>query len=122
MPLLAGVLLGTFEFFGSAGFIAGVYIRTALFSAVIMNNPATLAVPIFSTLTELRSGLSTGGLAYETVRLFSDLIVSAFFCYATSIAYQTNMNIHDQGGYTPMDWITFSHPLQVVFMLCFVAV
>lgn len=118
---LAQVVLGAFQPFGRVGLIAGVYIGTALLSGVITNNAAAaLVFPIVSTLAQSKNELSTGDRAHDTLQLLYALMLGASSCYATPIAYQTNMMVHGPGGYTFMDWIIFGLPLQVI--LCVVSV
>lgn len=112
---LAQVVLHAFEPFGRIGLIFGVYFGTALLSAVITNNAAVaLVFPIVNTLAQSHHQLSTGDRAHDTLQLIYALMLGASSCYATPIAYQTNMMVHGPGGYSFMDWVVFGVPLQLI--------
>lgn len=104
---LANVVVDAFKPLGQIGLLFGVYIGTAILSAVITNNAAvTLMFPVVQGVIEKSKGISPYRLIYA-------LMIGASSSFSTPIGYQTNLMVHGPGGYTFMDWVIFGVPLQL---------
>lgn len=109
---LANFIVDIFEPIGELGLLFGIYVGTALLSAVITNNAAvTLMFPVINSI--LRSG-SSPPLRPKTLRTLYTLMIGASSSFSTPIGYQTNLMVHGPGGYTFMDWVIFGVPLQLL--------
>jgi di/tricarboxylate transporter len=104
---LAERIISVCSQFGNVGILAGLYLLTILFSALITNNAtAVLMFPI----------------AYETAlqisadpRPFAILVaIAASASFATPIAYQTNMIVYGPGGYRFSDFLKTGIPLNLL--------
>ena len=104
---IAEGIIAAFSQFGNVGILAGLYLLTILFSALITNNAtAVLMFPI----------------AYETAlqisadpRPFAILVaIAASASFATPIAYQTNMIVYGPGGYRFSDFLRTGIPLNLL--------
>eukprot|EP00184_Porphyridium_aerugineum_P007248 CAMPEP_0184700370 /NCGR_PEP_ID=MMETSP0313-20130426/12602_1 /TAXON_ID=2792 /ORGANISM="Porphyridium aerugineum, Strain SAG 1380-2" /LENGTH=760 /DNA_ID=CAMNT_0027160001 /DNA_START=35 /DNA_END=2314 /DNA_ORIENTATION=- len=97
---LAGFIVDVFSF-AEIGLLFGIYIGTALLSAVITNNAAVaLMFPIVA-------GSPDGIIYTENVNAYAALYTMMFAAsssFSTPIGYQTNLMVHGPGGYTFLDW------------------
>eukprot|EP00172_Hildenbrandia_rubra_P000925 Plantae.Rhodophyta-Hildenbrandia_rubra.ctg15237.p1 GENE.Plantae.Rhodophyta-Hildenbrandia_rubra.ctg15237~~Plantae.Rhodophyta-Hildenbrandia_rubra.ctg15237.p1 ORF type:complete len:526 (-),score=77.40 Plantae.Rhodophyta-Hildenbrandia_rubra.ctg15237:1518-3095(-) len=104
---LAGVIQDVFQNIGIIGLLFGIYIATALLSAVITNNAAVILMfPIVADIIREKN--------VNTFAALYTLMLAASSSFNTPIGYQTNMMVHGPGGYTFMDWIAFGTPLQLI--------
>lgn len=109
---LANFIVRIFEPIGDIGLLFGIYIGTALLSAVITNNAAVaLMFPVIEAILK-----SDGSELSEnrTLSTLYALMIGASSSFSTPIGYQTNLMVHGPGGYTFMDWVIFGVPLQIV--------
>lgn len=106
---LAGFIVSIFRSLGKIGLLFGIYVGTALLSAVITNNAAvTLMFPVISNIVKANPApVGTKAALYT-------LMIAASSSFSTPIGYQTNLMVHGPGGYTFMDWVTFGIPLQLL--------
>lgn len=105
---LANFIVGVFENLGSIGLLFGIYVGTALLSAVITNNAAvTLMFPVIKGI------VTTPGNTISVRAALYTLMIGASSSFSTPIGYQTNLMVHGPGGYTFMDWVKFGVPLQI---------
>ncbi len=110
---IADGIIMVFSQFGTVGILAGLYLVTILFSAIITNNAtAVLMFPI---------AYATAAHLSVDPRPFAILIaIAASASFATPIAYQTNMIVYGPGGYRFSDFLKTGIPLNL--LLWFVAV
>ena len=111
---IANGIINLFSQFGTVGVLAGMYLVTILFSAVITNNAtAVLMFPIaYATATHLS----------VNPRPFAILVaIAASASFATPIAYQTNMIVYGPGGYRFSDFMKTGIPLNLILWLVAVA-
>lgn len=105
---LADFIVDIFKPIGNLGLLFGIYVGTALLSAVITNNAAvSLMFPVISSILESNDSVSRFAALYT-------LMIGASASFSTPIGYQTNLMVHGPGGYTFMDWVIFGVPLQLV--------
>ncbi len=110
---IADGIIAVFSQFGNVGVLAGLYLVTILFSALITNNAT--AVIMFPIAYAIAVQLSVDP------RPFAILIaIAASASFATPIAYQTNMIIYGPGGYRFSDFLKIGIPLNII--LWFVAI
>lgn len=103
---LAGFIVSLFERLGPLGLLFGIYVGTAILSAVITNNAAvTLMFPVIANIVN-----APGATVGKRAALYT-LMIAASSSFCTPIGYQTNLMVHGPGGYTFMDWVTFGLPL-----------
>jgi len=104
---IAGAILDLFSPLGEIGVLYGIAFSTVIVSSMITNVAAvSLIFPIVQSL------VSKGGLsAYAAVYV---LMVGGSLSFATPIAYNTNVIVHERGGYRFVDWVVFGVPLQLV--------
>lgn len=106
---LAGFIVGIFKGFGPIGLLFGIYVGTALLSAVITNNAAvTLMFPVIVSI------LNTPEKPIKPLPALYTLMIAASSSFSTPIGYQTNLMVHGPGGYTFLDWVRFGIPLQLL--------
>lgn len=111
---IANGIITVFSQFGMVGVLAGMYLVTILFSAIITNNAtAVLMFPIaYATATHLS----------VNPRPFAFLVaIAASASFATPIAYQTNMIVYGPGGYRFSDFLKIGIPLNLILWLVAVA-
>jgi len=106
---LAGFIVNIFQNLGQIGLLFGIYVGTALLSAVITNNAAvTLMFPVIRNIVTKPDAIIGTNAALYT------LMIAASSSFSTPIGYQTNLMVHGPGGYTFMDWVAFGIPLQLL--------
>ena len=111
--LIADGIITIFSQFGNVGILAGLYLVTILFSAIITNNAT--AVLMFPIAYAIAVNLSVDP------RPFAILVaIAASASFATPISYQTNMIVYGPGGYRFSDFLKTGIPLNL--LLWFVAV
>jgi di/tricarboxylate transporter len=111
---IANGIITLFSHYGIIGVLAGMYLVTILFSAIITNNAtAVLMFPIaYATATQLS----------VNPRPFAILVaIAASASFATPIAYQTNMIVYGPGGYRFSDFLKTGIPLNFILWLLAVA-
>ncbi len=111
---IANGIITLFSHYGKVGVLAGIYLVTILFSAIITNNAtAVLMFPIaYATATQLS----------VNPRPFAILVaIAASASFATPIAYQTNMIVYGPGGYRFSDFLKTGIPLNLILWLVVVA-
>ena len=111
---IANGIITLFSHYGIVGVLAGMYLVTILFSAIITNNAtAVLMFPIaYATATQLS----------VNPRPFAILVaVAASASFATPIAYQTNMIVYGPGGYRFSDFLKTGIPLNLILWLVAIA-
>jgi len=107
--VIAESLLDVFEVAGDIGVLFGLYLITALMSAVISNAATvTLMFPIAIQFSQQTT------LSYQSV-LFT-LMLAGSASFATPVGYQTNLMVMDPGGYRAVDYLRVGLPLTVVEM------
>jgi di/tricarboxylate transporter len=106
---LAGFIVDVFSF-AEIGLLFGIYIGTALLSAVITNNAAV--VLMFSVLAGDDGILATGKV--DPYAALYTMMYAGSSSFSTPIGYQTNLMVHAPGGYTFMDWVKFGVPLNIL--------
>lgn len=105
---LAQFIVDVFKSMGNIGLLFGIYVGTALLSAVITNNAAvSLMFPVISSILDKDDTINPYATLYT-------LMIGASSSFSTPIGYQTNLMVHGPGGYTFMDWVIFGVPLQLV--------
>ncbi len=103
---LAQFIVSVFDKLGPIGLLFGIYVGTALLSAVITNNAAvTLMFPVIAEIVT-----APGAIVGKRAALYT-LMIAASSSFCTPIGYQTNLMVHGPGGYTFMDWVTFGLPM-----------
>lgn len=106
---LADFIVGIFKGLGPIGLLFGIYVGTALLSAVITNNAAvTLMFPVIVSI------LRSPDAPVKPLPALYTLMIAASSSFSTPIGYQTNLMVHGPGGYTFMDWVRFGIPLQLL--------
>ncbi|MDX1778870.1 MAG: SLC13 family permease, partial [Thermodesulfobacteriota bacterium] len=111
---IANGIITLFSHYGIVGVLAGMYLVTILFSAIITNNAtAVLMFPIaYATAAQLS----------VNPRPFAILVaIAASASFATPIAYQTNMIVYGPGGYRFSDFLRTGIPLNLILWLVAVA-
>ncbi len=111
---IANGIITLFSHYGKVGVLAGIYLVTILFSAIITNNAtAVLMFPIaYATATQMS----------VNPRPFAILVaIAASASFATPIAYQTNMIVYGPGGYRFSDFLKTGIPLNLILWLVVVA-
>jgi di/tricarboxylate transporter len=111
---IADGIITVFSQFGMVGVLAGMYLVTILFSAIITNNAtAVIMFPIaYATATHLS----------VNPRPFAFLVaIAASASFATPIAYQTNMIVYGPGGYRFSDFLKTGIPLNLILWIVAVA-
>jgi len=105
--LVADAVLGWSAGLGERGLVAGVFLVTVLFTAVMTNNAAAaLVFPIaFQACIDQ-------GLAFEPCAVAIAIAASAAFM--TPIGYQTNLMVAGPGGYGWTDFLRFGTPLTLL--------
>jgi len=99
-----------FSQFGTVGILAGLYLGTILFSAVITNNATAVLMFPIAYQTAVHLSLNP--------RPFAILVaIAASASFATPIAYQTNMIVHGPGGYKFGDFLKAGIPLNLLLWL-----
>lgn len=105
---LATFIVDIFKPIGTLGLLFGIYIGTALLSAVITNNAAVaLMFPVISGIVDQTKNIDPRAPLYT-------LMIGASSSFSTPIGYQTNLMVHGPGGYTFMDWVVFGVPMQFI--------
>lgn len=90
-----------------ASALTGLFILTALFSALISNMAAgVLMFPI--------AAASAATLGVDIVPFIVTLMVAASCCFATPIGYQTNLMVMAPGDYRFVDFLKMGLPLTVL--------
>lgn len=103
---LAGFIVAVAKQLGPIGMLMGIYIGTALLSAVITNNAAvSLMFPVVNSIVS-----QPNSIVGKQAALYS-LMIGASSSFCTPIGYQTNLMVHGPGGYTFMDWVRFGLPM-----------
>jgi di/tricarboxylate transporter len=107
---IADALISLFSVFGKTGILAGLYLLTISFSAIITNNAtAVLMFPIAYTMAAHISA---------DPRPFAILVaIAASASFATPIAYQTNMIVYGPGGYKFRDYLKIGIPLNILLWI-----
>lgn len=106
---LANFIVDVFQPIGNLGLLFGIYVGTALLSAVITNNAAvSLMFPVIRTILEQEDN------TVEELAMLYTLMIGASSSFSTPIGYQTNLMVHGPGGYTFMDWVIFGVPMQLL--------
>lgn len=108
---LANFIVSVFKPIGSLGLLFGIYVGTALLSAVITNNAAVALM--FPVITGILSKQEDQSANAKLSTLYA-LMIGASSSFSTPIGYQTNLMVHGPGGYTFMDWVFFGVPLQII--------
>ena len=112
---IADGIIAVFSQFGNVGVLAGLYLVTILFSALITNNAT--AVIMFPIAYAIAVQLSVDP------RPFAILIaIAASASFATPIAYQTNMIVYGPGGYRFSDFLRTGIPLNIILWLVAIVV
>lgn len=105
---LANFIVSIFQPIGTLGLLFGIYVGTALLSAIITNNAAvSLMFPVIRNIVEKEGSINSLSALYT-------LMIGASSSFSTPIGYQTNLMVHGPGGYTFMDWVIFGVPLQML--------
>lgn len=105
---LAEFIMKIFEPIGTLGLLFGIYVGTALLSAVITNNAAvSLMFPVIEKIVVKSDQVDKLAALYT-------LMIGASSSFSTPIGYQTNLMVHGPGGYTFMDWVLFGVPMQLI--------
>ena len=108
--LIADGIIAVFSQFGNVGILAGLYLVTILFSAIITNNAtAVIMFPIaYATAVNISAD----------PRPFAILIaIAASASFATPISYQTNMIVYGPGGYKFSDFLKTGIPLNLLLWI-----
>ncbi len=107
---IAEGIITAFSYFGKVGVLAGIYLITIFFSAIITNNAtAVLVFPIaYAAATHIAAD----------PRPFAMLVaIAASASFATPIAYQTNMIVYGPGGYTFSNYLKTGIPLNILLWI-----
>jgi di/tricarboxylate transporter len=112
---IADVIISVCSYGGKVGVLAGLYLLTIGFSAVITNNAtAVLMFPI--------AYAAAGHIGAEP-RAFAILVaIAASASFATPIAYQTNMIVYGPGGYRFSDYLRVGIPLNILLWITAIVV
>ena len=87
--------------------LAGVFVTTALFSALATNNAA--AVIMFPIALSTAESLGVSFIPFAVT-----IMVAASASFATPIGYQTNLMVYGIGGYHFRDYLYFGTPLTLL--------
>ncbi len=111
---IADGIIALFSQFGKTGVLAGMYLLTICFSAIITNNAtAVLMFPI---------AIATASHISADPRPFAFIVaLAASASFATPIAYQTNMIVYGPGGYRFSDYLKVGIPLNILLWIIAVA-
>ena len=89
------------------GTLIGLFVLTAVFSAVISNLAA--AVMIFPIAVA-----ASQQLGVDIVPFAVTVMIAASACFATPIGYQTNLMVYGPGNYRFVDFIKIGVPLTIL--------
>lgn len=113
--LIAGALVAAIGAFGPLALLAGVFVLTALFSQFISNTvTAVLMMPIAIA--------SAAGLGVTPEPLVITAAIAASAAFATPIASPVNTLVLRAGGYRFADYARAGLPLQLLVLICLLAV
>mmetsp|Transcript_4532 Transcript_4532/g.15942 ORF Transcript_4532/g.15942 Transcript_4532/m.15942 type:complete len:728 (-) Transcript_4532:26-2209(-) len=108
--VISNSLINIFYIAGDIGVLFGLYLATAVLSAVISNGATvTLMFPIAQGFLD-QTTLTVESIAFT-------LMLAASCCYSTPVGYQTNLMVLGPGGYTTGDFLKFGVPLTVINMV-----
>ncbi len=106
----AALLLHTADVLGTHGTLAGLYVLTALLTAVISNNAT--AVVIAPVAVAIANSLQVSPLPFVVATM-----LAASNSFMTPIGYQTNTFIYGPGGYTFLDFVRVGTPLSLLLAI-----
>lgn len=108
--VISNTLINIFYVAGDIGVLFGLYLATAVLSAVISNGATvTLMFPIAQGFLD-QTTLTVESIAFT-------LMLAASCCYSTPVGYQTNLMVLGPGGYTTADFLKFGVPLTLLNMV-----
>jgi len=94
--------------------LSGIFVATFILTSLVTNIAAiTIIFPIALSLAQ-------AGVADPTA-IFLTAAFGASCCFATPIAYQTNLMVMEAGNYRFRDFMKFGLPISVVYALVFLA-
>jgi len=106
-PFCAGVA----ERFGSSGMLAGIYLTTSLFAAMVGNNAAAVLMFPFAVAIAGQAELNPRPLVMAVA-------FAASASFMTPLGYQTNLMVYGPGGYRFMDFVRVGLPLNLILLAC----
>jgi len=99
------------ERFGSSGMLAGIYLTTSLFAAMVGNNAAAVLMFPFAVAIAGRAGVNPRPLVMAVA-------FAASASFMTPLGYQTNLMVYGPGGYRFMDFVRVGLPLNMILLVC----
>ena len=97
--------------FGSYGVLAGVYLMTSLFAAMVGNNAAAALVFPFAVVIAGQTGVNP--------RPFVMCVAfAASASFISPLSYQTNLMVYGPGGYRFTDFVRVGLPLNMLLLIC----
>lgn len=109
---IGSLVVNTFQPFGNQILIGAVFLVIAFFTNVISNSAAAL---LFSPIA-LEISAQTG---IDPIAMVLTVIFAANCCFATPIAYQTNLLVLGPGHYRFADFILFGGPLILLLWISY---
>jgi di/tricarboxylate transporter len=95
---------------GPIGVLAGIYIITAVFAAVLTNIAAVAIVFPIAYSAAFQFGVNPRPF-------FIAIVVAAAASFITPIGYQTNLIVQGAGGYKFKDYVRVGTPLAIIFFV-----
>jgi di/tricarboxylate transporter len=96
---------------GPYGVLAGVYLMTSLFAAMVGNNAAAALVFPFAVVIAGQTGVNP--------RPFVMCVAfAASASFISPLSYQTNLMVYGPGGYRFTDFIRVGLPLNILLLIC----
>ncbi|NQT00584.1 MAG: SLC13 family permease [Planctomycetes bacterium] len=96
---------------GPYGVLAGVYLMTSLFAAMVGNNAAAALVFPFAVVIAGQTGVNP--------RPFVMCVAfAASASFISPLSYQTNLMVYSPGGYRFTDFIRVGLPLNLLLLVC----
>jgi di/tricarboxylate transporter len=114
--VIADGIMSVFRFPGAGawGVLAGVYVLTLVFTEFVTNNAAAaLSFPVAYAASQ---SLDVSFLPFAVA-----ITIAASAAFALPTGYATHLMVHAAGGYRLSDWLKMGIPLDVLVMLCSLA-
>lgn len=112
---MAMKVVETFQPFGPQVLIGALFIVIAIMTNLLSNSATALLFAPIALNISAQTGI-------DPILLVLTVIYAANCCFATPIAYQTNLLVMGPGRYNFMDFVKFGAPLVVLIWLTFIAI
>ena len=110
VAFVAGGLVDLTESAGSYAVLAGVYVMTSLFTAVVTNNAAAALVFPFAVAIAAQIGANPRPFVMTVA-------FAASASFISPLAYQTNLMVYGPGGYKVTDFVRIGLPLNILLFI-----